>query len=178
MDIRSDEVPIDVRVIAICDRWLARLLRTLPAFDTLFRNRYPRWSLQTNLSYPIGLTAQRAAVARARVQFNQTQTQRKLLEVQVAAEVTNAAIQVRNTAEAVQAAQAARELSATKLDAESRRLSVGLSTNYFVVQAQRDRADAESCELRAILNYRKALVELERAQQTTLQSANITIIHP
>jgi outer membrane protein len=148
------------------------------SFDTLFRDRYPRWSVQTNLSYPIGLTAQRAAVARARVQFTQTQTQLKLLEVQIATEVTSAAIQVRNSAEAVQAAQAARELAATKLDAESQRLGVGMSTNYFVVQAQRDLADAANSELRAILTYRKALVELERAQQTTLQGANITIIHP
>ena len=45
-----------------------------------------------------------------------------------------------------------------------------MSTNYYVVQAQRDLATAQNNELRAILNYRKALVELERLQQTTLQS--------
>ena len=43
-----------------------------------------------------------------------------------------------------------------------------MSTNYFVVQAQRDLNDARNSELRAILNYRKALVEFERLQQTTL----------
>ena len=51
-----------------------------------------------------------------------------------------------------------------------------MSTNYFVVQAQRDLNDARNSELRAILNYRKALVEFERLQQTTLSNANITVI--
>jgi hypothetical protein len=45
------------------------------------------------------------------------------------------------------------------------------------VQAQRDLADARNSELRAVLNYRKALVELERLQETTLQNLNITLIN-
>ena len=63
----------------------------------------------------------------------------------------------------MQAAQAARELAQKKLEAEQSKFEVGMSTNYFVVQAQRDLADAQNSELRAVLNYRKALVELERA---------------
>ena len=43
---------------------------------------------------------------------------------------------------------------------------------------QRDLSDARNSELRAILNYRKALVEFERVQQTTVQSASITILQP
>ena len=35
--------------------------------------------------------------------------------------------------------------------------------------------DAQNSELRAVLNYRKALVEFERVQSTTLQNSNITI---
>ena len=45
-----------------------------------------------------------------------------------------------------------------------------MSTNYNVVLTQRDLATAQNNELQAILNYRKALVELERLQQTTLQN--------
>ena len=43
-----------------------------------------------------------------------------------------------------------------------------MSTNYFVVQAQRDLATAQNNELQAILAYRRSLVELERLQQTSL----------
>jgi outer membrane protein len=148
----------------------------LDAYSSLFRSSYPRWTVQMNFSYPIGLSSQQASVARARVQLNQVQSQLKQVELQVATEVTNAAIQARNTAEAVQAAQAARELSQQKLEAEQSKFEVGMSTNYFVVQAQRDLADAQNSELRAILNYRKALVEIDRVQSTTLQNLNITVL--
>jgi outer membrane protein len=147
------------------------------AFNTLFRNQYPRWTVQLNIAYPIGLSQQEASVARARVQFNQVQAQLKQIELQIATDVTNAAIQARNTSEAVQAARVARELAEKKLEAEQSKFEVGMSTNYFVVQAQRDLSDARNSELRAILNYRKSLVELERLQQTTLQNLNITLIN-
>src|SRR3989454_18727 len=146
------------------------------AFSTLLRSQYPRWTVALNISYPIGLSSQEASVARARVQLNQVQAQLKQVELQIATDVTNAAINVQNSGEAVQAAQAARELSEKKLEAEQSKFEVGMSTNYFVVQAQRDLSDARNSELRQILNYRKSLVELERLQQTTLQSSNITVL--
>jgi outer membrane protein len=159
----------------------SQITQTVPggltqALSSLFDNRYPRWSAQLNLSYPLGLSSQEAAVARARVQLSQIQAQLRQLELTVANDVTNTAIQVRNSSESVQAAQAARELSQRRLEAEQSKFEVGMSTNYFVVQAQRDLNDARNSELRAILNYRKALVEFERLQQTTLSNANITVI--
>ena len=78
--------------------------------------------------------------------------------------------------ERVQAAQAARELAQKTLEAEQSKFEVGMSTNYNVILTQRDLATAQTNELQAILNYRKSLVELERLQQTTLQSLNITVL--
>ncbi|MEO8259198.1 MAG: TolC family protein [Acidobacteriota bacterium] len=146
------------------------------ALSSLFRNSFPRWNVSMNFSIPLGLSSAQASAARARVQLNQVQAQLKQVELQVATDVTNAAITAQNTAEAVQAAQVARELAQQKLEAEQSKFEVGMSTNYFVVQAQRDLADAANSELRTVLNYRKSLVELERVQSTTLQNLNITII--
>jgi len=50
---------------------------------------------------------------------------------------------------------------------------VGLSTNYTVLQYQRDMADAVSNEIRAIIDYNLALAALERALGTTLESNGI-----
>jgi outer membrane protein TolC len=147
------------------------------ALSSLFNGGFPRWTVSMNFSYPIGLSSQEASVARARVQMNQVQAQVKQIELQVATDVTNAAINVQNSGEAVQAAQAARELAEKKLEAEQSKFEVGMSTNYFVVQAQRDLSDARNSELRQILNYRKSLVELERLQQTTLQNLNVTVLN-
>jgi outer membrane protein TolC len=148
------------------------------AVSSLFGRNYPRWTLQLNLSYPLGVSAQEASVARARVQLNQVQAQTKQIELQVATDVTNAVLTAQSNTERVQAAQAARELAQKQLEAEQSKFEVGMSTNYNVIQSQRDLATAQNNELQAILNYRKSLVELERLQQTTLQNLNITLLSP
>ena len=148
----------------------------MDALSPLFRNNFPRWTVQLNFSYPLGVSAQEANVARARVQMNQIQAQTKQIELQVATDVTNATLTAQSNTERVQAAQAARELAQKQLEAEQSKFEVGMSTNFNVIQAQRDLATAQNNELQAILNYRKSLVELERLQQTTLQNLNITVL--
>jgi outer membrane protein TolC len=146
------------------------------ALETLRRRDYPTWSVALNFSYPLGTSSQDAALSRARLQSRQVEAQLRQIELQVATDVTNAAIQVQNNVERVQAAQSARELAQRQLDAEQSKFEVGTSTNYFVVQAQRDLAAAQNSELQAILAYRRSLVELERLKQTSLGNANITIL--
>lgn len=136
----------------------------------------PNWNVSLNLSVPLGTSAAEASVARARLQLQQTQAELKAMELQVATEVTNAALQVQSNLRRVEAATAARELAEKRLEAEQSKFEVGMSTNFFVVQAQRDLADAQTAELRALLDYRKSLVEFERVQQTALSRAGITLV--
>ncbi len=147
----------------------------LDALNTLFRNQLPTWSLALNITYNLGTSAADASVARARIQQNQIEVQLRQIDLQVTSDVSNAAIQVQNTAERVQAAQAARDLAQQQLDAENSKFGVGMSTNFQVVQAQRDLATAQNNELQAVLAYRKSVVEFERVQQTG-NAGNVTII--
>jgi outer membrane protein len=136
----------------------------------------PNWNFAVNLSVPLGTSAAEASVARARLQLQQTQAELKAMELQIATEVTNAALQVQSNLRRVEAATAARELAEKRLEAEQSKFEVGMSTNFFVVQAQRDLADAQNAELRALLDYRKSLVDFERVQQTALSRAGITLV--
>jgi outer membrane protein len=147
------------------------------ALSSLFNGAYPRWTAQINFSYPLGLSSQEASVARARVQLNQVQAQVRQIELQIATDVTNAALTAQTSAERVQAAVAARELAEKQLEAEQSKFEVGMSTNFNVIQSQRDLATAQNNELQAVLNYRKSLVELDRLQQTTLQSVGVTVLN-
>jgi outer membrane protein len=148
------------------------------ALSSLVNGKYPRWAVALNLSYPLGTSAQEASVARARVQLNQVGAQLKQIELQVATDVTNAAITVRSNIELVHAAQVARDFAQQTMSAEQSKFEVGMSTNYNVILTQRDLATAQNNELQAVLAYRKSLVELERLQQTTLQSLNVTVLSP
>jgi outer membrane protein len=147
----------------------------LDALSTLFRNRLPTWSVALNMSYNLGTSTADASIARARIQQNQIDVQLRQIDLQVTSDVSNAAILVQNAAERVQAAQASRDLAQQQLDAENSKFGVGMSTNYLVVLAQRDLADAQNLELQAVLAYRKAVVDFERVQQTG-NAGNVTLI--
>ncbi len=148
------------------------------AWKTLTGRNFPTWNLGLNFSYTLGASAQDAQVARARVQVNQSAAQLRALELQVATDVTNAALQVQSGLTRYQAATVARNLSQQRLDAEQSRFDVGLSTNYFVVQAQRDLSTAQNTELRALLDYRRALVDYERLQEApATRGTGITVIN-
>lgn len=135
------------------------------ALDLLFNRAFPTWNVALTFSYPLFGNQAEAQYARARVQRQQAQTRLRALEVSIAAEVANAAFTVQANLRRVESARAARELAQKRLEAEQSRFEVGLTTNYFVVQAQRDMRDAENTELRALADYRKSLVTFERAQQ-------------
>jgi len=155
--------------------------RTVPggyasALGNIRRLDAPTWNVALNLSYPIGTSPAEANFARARLQQTQTQAQLRQLELQVATEVTNAALNVQNAQKRVESASAARDLQAQRVEAEQSKFEVGMSTNFQVVQAQRDLRDAQNTELRALLDYQKSLVDFERAQETSLARAGITVI--
>ncbi|MDP3718609.1 MAG: TolC family protein [Acidobacteriota bacterium] len=136
------------------------------ALSLLRARDYPTWNLNVTMSYPIGGNQADAQHARARVQRTQALTRLRAMEVQIAAEVANAALTVQSNLKRVEAATAARELASKRLEAEQSRFEVGMTTNFFVVQAQRDLRDAQNTELRALADYRKSLVNFERAQQS------------
>jgi len=58
-------------------------------------------------------------------------------------------IKVESSLKSYEAATVARSLAETRLSAEQSRFEVGLSTNFFVVQAQRDLSTAQNSELPA-----------------------------
>jgi len=139
------------------------------ALVQLSKFQLPTWNMQVVVSYPIGTSVADANYARSKVQYQQALAQLKSLELSIATDITNQALTVRSSFQSVQAAVSSRELSQKRLEAEQSKFDVGMSTNYNVVLAQRDLTDARNTELRAILNYRKALVDFQRKQETAAQ---------
>ena len=148
-----------------------QIVNTIPggyndALSLLRRLDYPSWNIQATVSYNLFGSQAEAQYARARLQKTQSQTRLRALELQVATEVTNAALSVQSNLKRVEAAVAARELAEKRLEAEQSKFEVGMTTNFFVVQAQRDLRDAQNTELRALADYRKSLVIFERVQES------------
>ena len=138
----------------------------------LIRDRdFPTWNAALTVSYPLGGNNADGQYARTRVLRTQQSTRLRALELQVATEVTNAALQVQANLRRVEAARAARALAERQLEAEQSKFEVGLSTNFFVVQAQRDLADAQNVELRALTDLQRRWSTFERAQEAPAGTA-------
>ena len=92
------------------------------------------------------------------------------MEMQVTTQVARAApAACRHDAAAASGRRSAsRELQEKKLEAEEKKLAAGMSSPFFVVQAQRDLSLARTVEIRAIADYNKALVDFEAVQQVPL----------
>ncbi len=125
----------------------------------------PTWSVALQVRYPIGNSTAEANLARARLQYEQAQTQLRAGELSVATEVRNAARSLMTNQKRVETTRAARDLQERKLQAEEKRLAAGMSTTFFVLQAQRDLVLARNAELSSILDYTRSLVDFETVQQ-------------
>lgn len=136
------------------------------ALSQLFGLETPTWNISANFTYPLGMAAAKANLARTRLTLEQSQTQLKAQELTVATDVTNAGLQVQNTYKSLLASQKARELAERQFEAEQTKFEVGMSTNFTVVQQQQAMTQARTNELRALLTYIKALIEFERVQNS------------
>jgi outer membrane protein len=134
------------------------------ALGQVFTNDYPTWSLGVTVSYPLGRSFEAANLARAEVERKQVAQRIASLRMDAAETIRRAARQIRSAAERVEAARAGATLAEQRLDAEQRRFAVGLSTTFFVTQAQRDLLEAQVNALQTALEYESALVTFEAVQ--------------
>jgi outer membrane protein TolC len=144
-------------------------------FGDVLRAEYPTWNLGLWFSYPLGRSEFDASHARSRLQHEQGRLQIAELRLRIAMEVRAIGRQVTTTARRIEVARASRLLSEQRLEAEHMKLRVGLSTSFFVIQAQRDLATARVNELRAVLEYNKRLADFEAVQEAPLTGAGIVI---
>lgn len=136
----------------------------------------PYYSFGAVLTVPLGNRAERNNYKAAKAEQQQAILQLKRLEVDILVEVENAVRLVETSYARTVATKAAREYQEAALEAEQKRLENGKSTSYTVLQFQRDLTSASSSEIQALADYNKALVELSRAQGTTLDRLNIDFV--
>jgi len=69
----------------------------------------------------------------------------------------------------------ARELAERRLESEQKKYDLGASTIRFVLEEQRNVAQAQSNHIAALINYTKALADLDRAMGMTLKKNNVQV---
>lgn len=145
------------------------------AFKDTLRFKYPNWNIGLTLDVSLSSFITKSNYAIAQLNQKTALLNQQNLEKTAVNEVRSAVRQMQTSYKLVQANQVARELAEKKLGAEEEKLRVGLSTNYVVLQYQRDLGQARTAELQAIINYNVAQTGLERAMGTLLETKNIKV---
>lgn len=140
-----------------------------------FKFLYQNWTIGLTLSVPLSSVLTKADYAYAQMDYNQNLVRLQNLEQQMILEVSDAARATEANARRVDAYRVARELAERTLDAEVKKLEVGLSTNYFVLDFQEKLANARSAELRAKIDYILSVARLDQAMGVSLEKRNIKI---
>jgi outer membrane protein len=134
------------------------------ALADVFGNDFRTWSFQFQFSYPIGRSVADATLASNRLQRQQGSNDLRNLELQVVTAVRDAGRQVATNLKRVEATTAARQFAERRLEAEQKRMTVGLSSTFALFQAQRDLARQRQNELQATIDYNRSIATFEAIQ--------------
>jgi outer membrane protein TolC len=143
------------------------------AMKDAFRFRYKNWNAGLTLTVPLSTVLTRAAAAQAGFDVERARLELEKTEQQIILEVRDAVRDVETNAKRVAAYAAALRLAEQKLEGEERKVKVGLSTNYTLLQVQRDLATAKSLHLRARIDSALSQARLDKAMGASLERRNI-----
>jgi outer membrane protein TolC len=136
-------------------------------------NLYHNYSVGLSLSIPLNLSKERAQLAQARINLKKAFLGLKNIENTIYSEVKAVIKELQTNLKLVEANKIALELEEQKLKAEQKKLSVGLSTNFQVLNFQRDYANAQANALRSLINYNLTIAKLNKILVRTFKVYHI-----
>lgn len=138
-----------------------------------FKQLYNNWEVGLTLTLPLSTVTTRANLVKARMELQKSLLVLEDNKKQALLEVRDAVRDIEAHAKRVEAYRAARDLAEKRLHAEVRKLEVGLTTNYFVLQYQEELGNARSLEIRSLIDYNLAWAKLDKAMGTSLDKHGI-----
>ena len=134
-----------------------------------------RYSYGLILRIPFSNRIAKNTYAASKLEKQRLLKQHKQLEQNAIVEIDNAVKAAQTAYEQITATRQARLYSEAALDAEEKKEANGQSTNFVVLQLQRDLTAARSRELRALADYNKALSNLYLSEGSTLERNKLTV---
>jgi outer membrane protein TolC len=140
-----------------------------------FSAAYPEYAGGLSITLPIRNRSAQADNLRARLEERQYEVSQQQLRQQISLEVRQAEIALIQGKAQVEASHEAVKLADQILEAERKKLQLGISTPYNVILRERDAITARQADIAAVAGYARALVEMDRATGTILDRNGVTI---
>jgi outer membrane protein TolC len=151
--------------IFAADGTASSILTTVPggfgdALTQMFGLGYPVYLFGLNLRLPIRSRSASADMADALVAKKRDALAVRTTEQQVRLDVGNAVVSLEGSREAAKLAITARDFAQKYLDAENQKFQLGVDTMFFVLQAQKALAQAESAVVQNQVSLRRNMLNL------------------
>ncbi len=142
--------------------------------DALSTNYYD-WEFGVKFSYPLGNRSAKSKLSASRLEKAQLILGIKDLEKKIILEVRESARQLKTDSKRIKAATVAKKLAEEKLKAEEKKFEVGLSTSFNVLKFQEDLAEAQSNEIKTIIDYKQSRILFRKSIASTLKHHDVTL---
>jgi outer membrane protein TolC len=144
-------------------------LRQVFAFD------FPIYGFGLTLRLPLKNRAATAALADAEVNKRLDSLRARTTQQQIRQEVLNAVTQVENSRASVRLAQVALDFSQKNVDAEQKRYDLGVTTIFFLLDAQTQLTSSQANLVQQSVQYRRNLLNLLRTTGTLLDERGVVV---
>ncbi len=145
------------------------------SFEEIEPTKRYSWGVGVTFRYPLQNRQAKSRVQQSQLAIRQQMVRIKDLEENIIADVRTSFRDVLTNAQRVQSSRISSRLAQKQLEAEEKKLQVGLATVFTTLQFQDVLSQQRSNEINAITEYLKALVRLEESKNTLLQSYNIVL---
>ena len=145
------------------------------AYKTIFSEGFTNWQISFNVQVPLRTRNLDSQFAQQKIQKQQTVMNRTNQEQSIQVEIRNAVQKLKTNRQQVEQAKMQQQLSQEQLDGEVKRYDAGLSENFRVLDRQNQLAVSENTYLVNLINYKKAIIALQRAMYTLLESNEFEI---
>ncbi len=145
------------------------------SWGQVFGFDFVNWGVFVDVTIPLRNRSNHADLAMTAIRERQLQSTHKNQQQAIIVEVRNAYETIATRQKSLDAARLARVLSEKQLDGENKRFEAGLSTNFEVLRFQRDLAENQVSELRAMIDYKLALIALRKATYEIIQDSDLLL---
>jgi outer membrane protein TolC len=134
---------------------------------------FPAWALGLTVQVPLGNRAARAQLEQVNLIRNRLDTQKTKTLQSVMVDVRYTVQVIATQRKSLEAATLTTQLFAEQLEGQTARYAAGFSNDFELRRYQRDLVDARVKELRALVDLQLAVIALQRATDTLLDTYGV-----
>ncbi len=147
------------------------------SMEELFSQDSHNWQIGLRISHPLKNSAAKADYVQAKMNAYKILWSIRNLEQKLIFEVKEAWRAIQSQRQKIRTSDTTQQLAKQQLEAEEKKLSLGTSTNYQVLQMEEDFRTAQIKVMMAKVEYRKALARLDKVTGILLENEGIAFLN-